>query len=158
MTKPTKFIITETDEFLTSQGGLALIGMLAQRSGLRDRVSYVVGEKKNGSISTADTLLLRLDAGNDDIENIRVCRKEKVDYIIKRNLHKESIDEWLLDAQALGAWRHPREGKTVYVGKTIRQRDNENMRVVFDVIERTIDRDGNALLLPDIEVHTWWTH
>jgi hypothetical protein len=313
MTKPTKFIITETDEFLTSQGGLALIGMLAQRSGLRDRVSYVVGEKKNGSISTADalltmtgllclakpdfdaveqfrdddyfqqclglknvpseatlrqrmdetglivrdevlcasatllkkmapkltpcfksyipidadvsvfdnsgsrkegvsctykkfdgyapmlayigaegyllnaelregkqhcqegtpeflrqtiklarkvtdhSLLLRLDAGNDDIENIRVCRKEKVDYIIKRNLHKESIDEWLLDAQALGAWRHPREGKTVYVGETIRQRDNENMRVVFEVIERTIDRDDNALLLPAIDVHTWWT-
>ena len=57
MPKPTKFIITETDEFLTSQGGLALIGMLAQRSGLRDRVSYIVREKKNGSISTADALL-----------------------------------------------------------------------------------------------------
>jgi hypothetical protein len=254
MPKPIKFIITETDEFLTSQGGLAMIGMLAERSGLRDKVSYIVAEKKNGSISTADTLLtmtgllclakpdfdaveqfrddeyfqqalglkevpseatlrqrldetglrvrdailtasaallkktapklspcfgtyvpidadvspfdnsgsrkegvsctyklfdgyapmlaysgaegyllnaelregkqhcqegtpeflrqtiklarkvtdrsllLRLDAGNDSLDNIRVCRKEKVDYIIKRNLHKESIDEWLLDA------------------------------------------------------------
>lgn len=305
--------MTETDEFLTSQGGLAMIGMLAERSGLRDKVSYIVAEKKNGSISTADTLLtmtgllclakpdfdaveqfrddeyfqqalglkevpseatlrqrmdqtglmvrdailaasaallkktapkitpcfgpyvpidadvspfdnsgsrkegvsctyklfdgyapmlayigaegyllnaelregkqhcqegtpeflrqtiklarkvtdhsllLRLDAGNDSIDNIRVCRKEKVDYIIKRNLHKESIDEWLLDAQAFGDWRHPREGKTVYVGETIRERDGESMRVVFEVIERTIDRDGNALLLPHIEVHTWWT-
>jgi hypothetical protein len=313
MPKPTKFIITETDEFLTSQGGLALIGMLAQRSGLRDRISYVVGEKKNGSISTADALLtmtgllclakpdfdaveqfrdddyfhqclglknvpseatlrqrmdetglivrnevlcasatllkkmapkltpcfrsyipidadvspfdnsgsrkegvsctyklfdgyapmlayigsegymlnaelregkqhcqkgtpeflretiklarkitdhsplLRLDAGNDDVENIRICRKEKVDYIIKRNLHKESIAEWLLDAQAFGEWNSPREGKTVYVGDTMRQRDGETMRVVFEVIERTIDRDGNALLLPLIEVNTWWT-
>jgi len=313
MPKPTKFIITETDEFLTSQGGLALIGMLAQRSGLRDRVSYIVREKKNGSISAADalltmtgllclakpdfdaveqfrdddyfhqclglktvpstatlrqrmdetglivrnevlcasatllkkmapkltpcfrsyipidadvspfdnsgsrkegvsctyklfdgyapilayigaegymlnaelregkqhcqkgtpeflretiklarkitdhSLLLRLDAGNDDVENIRICRKEKVDYIIKRNLHKESIDEWLLDAQAFGEWNSPREGKTVYVGDTMRQRDGETMRVVFEVIERTIDRDGNALLLPLIEVNTWWT-
>ena len=102
-------------------------------------------------------MLMRLDAGHDDIENMRICRKEKVDYIIKRNLHKESIDEWLVDAQALGDWRHPREGKTVYVGETIRERNGENMRVVFEVIERTIDRDGNALLLPDIEVHTWWT-
>jgi hypothetical protein len=313
MPKPTKFIITETDEFLTSQGGLALIGMLAQRSGLRDRVSYIVREKKNGSISAADalltmtgllclakpdfdaveqfrdddyfhqclglktvpstatlrqrmdetglivrnevlcasatllkkmapkltpcfrsyipidadvspfdnsgsrkegvsctyklfdgyapilayigaegymlnaelregkqhcqkgtpeflretiklarkitdhSLLLRLDAGNDDVENIRICRKEKVDYIIKRNLHKESIAEWLLDAQAFGEWNSPREGKTVYVGDTMRQRDGETMRVVFEVIERTIDRDGNALLLPVIEVNTWWT-
>ena len=313
MPKPTKFIITETDEFLTSQGGLAMIGMLAQRCGLRDRISAVVERKKDGSISTADalltmtgllslskpdfdaveqfreddyfqqclglkdvpseatlrqrmdetglsvrdavlnastallkkdasklspcfktyipidadvspfdnsgsrkegvsctyklfdgfapmlayigaegymlnaelrpgkqhcqegtpeflretiklarkitdrSLLMRLDAGNDAIENMRICRKEKVDYIIKRNLHKESIEEWLLDAQAFGQWRTPREGKTVYVGETLRERDGETMRVIFEVIERTIDRDGNALLLPDIQVHTWWT-
>ena len=313
MPKPTKFIVTETDEFLTSQGGLAMIGMLAQRCGLRDRISAVVERKKDGSISTADalltmtgllslskpdfdaveqfreddyfqqclglkdvpseatlrqrmdetglsvrdavlnastallkkdasklspcfktyipidadvspfdnsgshkegvsctyklfdgfapmlayigaegymlnaelrpgkqhcqegtpeflretiklarkitdrSLLMRLDAGNDAIENMRICRKEKVDYIIKRNLHKESIEEWLLDAQAFGEWRTPREGKTVYVGETLRERDGETMRVIFEVIERTIDRDGNALLLPDIQVHTWWT-
>ena len=313
MPKPTKFIITETDEFLTSQGGLAMIGMLAQRCGLRDRISAVVERKKDGSISTADalltmigllslskpdfdaveqfreddyfqqclglkdvpseatlrqrmdetglsvrdavlnastallkkdapklspcfktyipidadvspfdnsglrkegvsctyklfdgfapmlayigaegymlnaelrpgkqhcqegtpeflretiklarkvtdhSLLMRLDAGNDAIDNMRICKKEKVDYVIKRNLHKESIEEWLLDAQAFGEWRTPREGKTVYVGETIRERDGESMRVIFEVIERTIDRDGNALLLPDIQVHTWWT-
>ena len=38
---------------------------------------------------------------------------------------KESIEEWLLDAQAFGEWRTPREGKTVYVGETIRERDGE---------------------------------
>jgi hypothetical protein len=313
MPKPTKFIVTETDEFLTSQGGLAMIGMLAQRCGLRDRISAVVERKKDGSISTADalltmigllslskpdfdaveqfreddyfqqclglkdvpseatlrqrmdetglsvrdavlnastallkkdapklspcfktyipidadvspfdnsgsrkegvsctyklfdgfapmlayigaegymlnaelrpgkqhcqegtpeflretiklarkvtdhSLLMRLDAGNDAIDNMRICKKEKVDYVIKRNLHKESIEEWLLDAQAFGEWRTPREGKTVYVGETLRERDGESMRVIFEVIERTIDRDGNALLLPDIQVHTWWT-
>jgi Transposase DDE domain. len=313
MPKPTKFIVTETDEFLTSQGGLAMIGMLAQRCGLRDRISAVVERKKDGSISTADalltmigllslskpdfdaveqfreddyfqqclglkdvpseatlrqrmdetglsvrdavlnastallkkdapklspcfktyipidadvspfdnsgsrkegvsctyklfdgfapmlayigaegymlnaelrpgkqhcqegtpeflretiklarkvtdhSLLMRLDAGNDAIDNMRICKKEKVDYVIKRNLHKESIEEWLLDAQAFGEWHTPREGKTVYVGETLRERDGETMRVIFEVIERTIDRDGNALLLPDIQVHTWWT-
>jgi hypothetical protein len=106
---------------------------------------------------TDHSLLMRLDAGNDAIDNMRICKKEKVDYIIKRNLHKESIEEWLLDAQAFGEWRTPREGKTVYVGETLRERDGESMRVIFEVIERTIDRDGNALLLPDIQVHTWWT-
>ena len=57
MPKPRKFIITETDEFLTSHGGMAMIGMLAERSGLRERVSQVTPDKKNGSISTADALL-----------------------------------------------------------------------------------------------------
>ena len=56
MPKPRKLIITETDEFLTSHGGMAMIGMLAERSGLRERVSQVTPDKKSGSISTADAL------------------------------------------------------------------------------------------------------
>jgi hypothetical protein len=102
-------------------------------------------------------LLVRLDSGNDAIENITVCRKEKIHFVIKRNLHKESIAEWLLDAQAFGEWRTPREGKTVYVGNTIRERNGKHMRVVFEVIERTMTRDSQMLLVPEIEVNTWWT-
>jgi hypothetical protein len=106
---------------------------------------------------TDKPLLVRLDSGNDDIENIRVCRKEKVHFVIKRNIRSESTDEWLLDAKALGEWRTPREGKTVYVGETIRERDGISMRVVFEVIERTITADGQTLLVPDIKINTWWT-
>jgi hypothetical protein len=105
---------------------------------------------------TDKRLLLRLDSGNDDMDNIRACRKAKVDFVIKRNLRKESIDEWLLDAQAYGEWRTPREGKTVYVGETTRERDGEHLRVVFEVVERTITREGQVLLVPEIEVQTWW--
>jgi hypothetical protein len=106
---------------------------------------------------TDKRLLLRLDSGNDDMENIRACRKAKVDFVIKRNLRKESVEEWLLDAQAYGDWRTPREGKTVYAGETIRERDGKHMRVVFEVIERTITPDGQILLVPEVEVNTWWT-
>jgi hypothetical protein len=63
--------------------------------------------------ATDKRLLLRLDSGNNDIGNIRVCHKAKVDFVIKRNMRKESIDEWLLDARALGEWRTPRKGKVV---------------------------------------------
>jgi hypothetical protein len=106
---------------------------------------------------TDKPLVVRLDSGNDDIENVRVCRKAKVDFIIKRNLHKESVEEWLLDAQAYGQWRTPREGKTVYVGDTVRQRAGKSIRVVFEVIHRTMTRDGQVLMVPEIEVNTWWT-
>jgi Transposase DDE domain group 1 len=105
---------------------------------------------------TGQKLLLRLDSGNDDMDNIRACRKAKVDFVIKRNLRKESVEEWLLDARSYGEWRIPREGKTVYVGETIRERDGKHMRVVFEVIERTITREGQVLLVPEIEVETWW--
>jgi hypothetical protein len=106
---------------------------------------------------TRAKLLVRLDAGNDDLENIRVCRKHKADYIIKRNLRKESLEEWLEEAQAHGEWEFPREGKEVYTGETWRERNGKLYRVVFEVIRRTIAADGQKLLLPEIEVNTWWT-
>lgn len=102
-------------------------------------------------------LLLRLDAGNDDADNMKVCDKEKVKYIIKRNLRKESISEWLDEARCFGDWREVRPGKMVYVGDTTRERNGKQVRVVFQVIERTVDHNGQALLLPEIEVNTYWT-
>ena len=32
------------------------------------------------------------------------------------------------------------------------------MRIVYEVIERTIDHNGQILLTPDIELNTWWTN
>ena len=32
------------------------------------------------------------------------------------------------------------------------------MRIVYEVIERTIDKHGQFLLMPDIEVNTFWTN
>lgn len=32
------------------------------------------------------------------------------------------------------------------------------MRIVYEVIERTVDKYGQILLTPDIEVNTWWTN
>jgi len=106
---------------------------------------------------TRSKLLVRLDSGNDAIENIKVCRKHKADWIIKRNLRKESLEDWLEEAQAHGDGEFPREGKEVYTGETWRERDGKLYRVVFEVIRRTIAADGQKLLVPDIEVNTWWT-
>ena len=86
-----------------------------------------------------------------------VAEKHKVDWIIKRNLRKESEEEWLEEAQAFGEWEEPREGKEVYTGETWRERDGKLYRVVFEVIQRTIAADGQRLLVPEIEIATWWT-
>jgi hypothetical protein len=102
-------------------------------------------------------LLVRMDAGNDDEENLRRLRKNKVDWIIKRNRRNESEEAWLEEAQALGTWTEPREGKQVYTGQTWRQRDGRLQRVIFQVVERTIAADGQRLLVPEIDIETWWT-
>jgi len=107
---------------------------------------------------TSGKLLVRMDSGNDDLENLRRLRKKKhVDWIVKRNLRRESEDEWLEEAQAHGEWEFPREGKEVYTGETWRDRDGKVYRVVFQVIQRTITADGQRLLVPEIDVNTWWT-
>ena len=102
-------------------------------------------------------LLVRMDAGNDDEENLRRLRKNKVDWIIKRNLRSASPEDWLEEAQALGAWAEPREGKQIYTGHTWRERDGRAQRVVFQVVQRTIATDGQRLLVPEVEIDTWWT-
>ena len=106
---------------------------------------------------TAAKLLVRLDSGNDAESTLETLRKLKADFVIKRNLRKESKEEWLLDAQAFGEWREPRDGKTVYVGETQRQCGERFWRVVFEVIERTSDHSGQKLMFPDVEIATYWT-
>jgi hypothetical protein len=106
---------------------------------------------------TQAKILVRMDAGHDDLENLRRCQKHKVDWIIKRNLRKESLVDWLEEAQAHGECEEPREGKQVWTGTTWKERDGKLYRVVFEVIERTITAEGQRLLVPEIEAATFWT-
>lgn len=105
--------------------------------------------------------LVRMDAGNDSVENLVVCRSEETpaDFIIKKNLRKESPDAWLITAQQHGECTSPREGKKVYRGSLMSPMKGlaEPVRMVFEVIERTILRNGQILLIPDIEVAVYLT-
>ena len=107
---------------------------------------------------TPEKLLVRMDSGNDSLDNIKLFIKEKVDYIIKRNLRKESKDEWLKMAEMHGIKSTPRSGKTVYTGEVMCiKHDPQPLRVVFEVTERTVTANGQMLILPEIDVETWWT-
>lgn len=110
---------------------------------------------------TEQPLLVRLDAGNDSSENIRLCFEPETscDFIIKRNLRQESPEMWLVIAQENGKVTNPRDGKTVYTGSVYWSVSGlkRKVRVVFEVIVRTSKADGQMLLVPEIEVETWWT-
>jgi putative transposase len=57
-----------------------------------------------------------------------------------------------------------REGKTVYIstytgkGPAGDESLGEHMEIVFQVTERSIDKRGNLLHIPEIEVATYWTN
>ena len=118
---------------------------------------------------TEKPLLIRMDSGNDAAENLGILIEDGSWFIVKRNLRKaEKKDEWLEKVQGCCKdIRHPRDGKTVYIGSSWKDvsykiSDGEErsicMRIVYEVIERTIDKHGQFLLMPDIEVNTFWTN
>lgn len=110
---------------------------------------------------TDQALLLRLDSGNDSVDNINVChdKSTSADFIIKRNPRKETAESWLEIAKEHGNVDEPREGKTVYRGVLQRKpnRAKKTAYLVFEVIERTMDAQGQVLLIPEITFDTYWT-
>ena len=103
-------------------------------------------------------LLVRLDAGNDDVANIRACRRHKgTDWLIKRNLRHESIEHWREIAMAQGRCEQPRKGKTIWRGDHWLSHGGRCERVVFELTERASTAEGQQLLIPAIELSTWWT-
>ncbi len=103
--------------------------------------------------------LVRMDSGNDSLDNIKLCREEEAAYLIKRNLRKESKQEWLQIAMTCGEMEKPRPGKEVWRGEQYVRRAgiDDPLRIVFCVSRRTMEANGQALLIPTVEVETYWT-
>jgi hypothetical protein len=110
---------------------------------------------------TSDPILARLDSGNDAEDNLAVFYQPETscEFIIKRNLRRESSEGWWELAKKEGAMFQLREGKKVYIGSIYREMPElkRKVRIVYEVIERTSKADGQLFLVPDIEVNTWWT-
>ena len=118
---------------------------------------------------TQGPVLLRLDAGNDAIANMKVvfdhAEREGVatDFIIKWNRREQQPREWLRHAEEEGVrFRRPRRGKRVAVFSVRERRRHRgrdyDLRRVMRVTERTISAEGERLLHPELEVDGWWTN
>ena len=118
---------------------------------------------------TEQALLLRLDGGNDSLENIDVVLSfneeyvdgEGADFIIKWNPRQEDKDYWLDYAQQHGRWTDCREGKKIARFSVTEKRKRGDyiysVRRVMQVTVREIDRDGQMLLSPEVSIAGWWT-
>jgi len=113
---------------------------------------------------TTAPLLVRLDSGNDATDNLEILLEAEVDFIIKRNLRKESKALWLKWARLFGQTTEPRPGKTVYRGDVplkkslvlMGETTERWLRCVFEGTQRTINAQGQHLLIPDLETDTYW--
>ena len=112
----------------------------------------------------AGELLVRVDSGHDSSDFIRALQELGVKFIVKRNPRGE-VPEQMLDCIRPDATREkPRRGKTVY--RCVR---GDRKPAGFDgfigfmaveAVERTIlaKEPGQLLLVPEVEVDSWWTN
>jgi len=117
---------------------------------------------KKARTLTSRRLLVRLDSAHDALETrVTLAGQKNVNYIIKWNPRREDQKEWARRVFEEGTVSIPRPGKrvgllTVHIqqvheGKTYR------FKRVMRAVERTIDRSGQVLLIPEIELEGWWT-
>ena len=108
-------------------------------------------------------ILFRLDGGNDSLDTMKVLANSGHFFLVKRNLRKEKREYWLDIAEAEGIITQKSARKTVYTGVHTGRTpagDPEfpETDIIFEVTERYYAKDGTKLLIPEIEVQTFWTN
>jgi hypothetical protein len=125
-----------------------------------DKGEFIRKAIKNAK-ELCEKILLRVDSAHDSIDTLTICvEDENVDYIIKRNLRKEPLEKYieLMNSQEEVKITTLREGKVVR--RTACRADvglSREIRLVFEVVERTIDDKGVPLLMQETEVNAYWT-
>lgn len=114
---------------------------------------------------TDKPLLIRMDSGNDSIENYVVMHWDDshVKFLVKHNFRRENRDEIAAELRkCCKNISRPRDGKTVYIGSTWRtvhtkEKGNITIRIVYEIIDCATTSDGQVLLCPETEFNMYWT-
>jgi hypothetical protein len=129
--------------------------------GQNEFIHYLERVVPRAKALTSHRLLARLDSGHDAVENRAWLADENAEFIIKWNPRRQDQNAWLKRAENEAQWSYPREGKRVgtfseAIEETFGAK-TRHVRRIISVTERTIDKHGARLLVPDIEIEGWWT-
>lgn len=110
----------------------------------------------------ASELLLRVDSGHDSADFIEAAETLGIKYLVKRNPRRENELQLLDSIRSFEEPEFPRPGKTVYRGirsdrKPAGMEDFSGF-LVIEGVERTIQADGQRLLIPSVAIDSWWTN
>jgi hypothetical protein len=109
-------------------------------------------------------ILMVLDSGNDDSKLVSMLNNEQVDFIIKRNLRRESIEKYIEHAKSTADGKDVVElykGCTKYYSewqRSIKVERGEYLDIPISVVvtEKLMDKHSQQLLMPDVEVEVYW--
>jgi len=83
------------------------------------------------------------------------------DFLTKWNPRKQAKGDWVRRVEEADAFVEARAGKRVGLLDLVIERawkkEKRSIRLVVRVTERTIDKKGQHLLVPDIAIEGWWT-
>jgi hypothetical protein len=121
-------------------------------------------------VPAEQAVLLRKDSGFDSAKLLFAAAAEKqrwaamdrrFEYLVKWNPRRQDKQSWVAQAEAAGAFVEKRPGKREALFSLTVERSfgkqTRSFRLVIRLIERTINKHGQLLLLPDIELEGWWT-
>lgn len=121
-----------------------------------------------------DAVLWRADSGFDSARLLLALQAERerwavqersLDFIVKWNPRRQDKAAWVQRLEAAQAFEQTREGKRVGYCSEVVERSSgrgsdklrRSLRLVVEVTERTIDKKGQRLLAPEVELQGWWT-
>ena len=108
-----------------------------------------------------ETLLVRVDSGHDAADFIGACLALGVHFIVKHNLRRESPEQLLDSIRYYEEPERCRPGKTIYRGirSELKPAGLESFQgfLAVEAVERTSLADGQELLLPQVDLESWWT-
>lgn len=109
-----------------------------------------------------EQLLLRADSAHDDADYIQAAFEAEIFFLIKRNLRSDCKEQYLAIARRAGVKVTTRDGKNVYrcilSHRKVAGLEHLPIFMIVEVTERLTDANGEELLIPDVEVSTWWTN
>ena len=137
-------------------------------SNCKGTLEYIIHTLDLAKQLTNQPILVRFDSGNDSMINaISLARMDQINFIIKRNIrsaqYKKVMIQEVLNNHVYCIEKQP--GIKIYhyektellqyfeYGKPIQA----DVRKIFSLIERKIDKHGQLLLHPVYELHAWWT-
>jgi len=109
-------------------------------------------------------LLVRLDSAHDALETrVELAEAEATDWIVKWNPRKQDVEAWWRRAEVENRITSDpkRPGRReAFLDETIghaQEGRSYTFRRIVRIVERTVDRKGQPLLLPEREIEGWWT-
>lgn len=131
-------------------------------------IEYILETVELAKALTDLPLLARFDSGNDSMINaISLSKIENLNFIMKRNIRSKQYREMMIN-EVLDKHTYSFESQSginiYHFEKTelIQYFDKDipvqaDVRKIFSLIERKVDKYGQLLLVPVYQLHAWWT-